>query len=395
MAEGMHPAGASGPSRKEDTGGALTVYFANWYTAEDSRVPVGSLPWDRLDGISHAFFKIVPKPGGYAVASTDPEADLDEGNPEAHFAQYAKCAGKHPGTEVLLSIGGWTACGRFSEMALTKEGRTSFIRSCMDILLAYPFLSGLDIDWEFPGCARGGGDGDEGNPVRGDDRTNYTRLLAELRGALDGTFGAGNRRLTVCACASVRILSEQDYASLHPYVDRINLMTYDLAGPWDSRTGHHAALYGGMSADTAVGYLRSCGVPERRIAIGCPLYGYGWRLPEPCENPVGRPAQSLPGSVPWHRLRQIEAAAVPMGIPGWHAGFDEQAKAAFLWNDDPSSPDYLVYYSYESVRSLEERIRYIRDMGLGGLIVWEAHGDGVRDGWPMLSRLSAGLHPGR
>ena len=391
MKKDTRPAGVPGAAPVEGARGRLTVYYPNWRTAEDGGVPVGSLPWDRLDGISHAFFKIVPRDGGYAAVSTAPEADLAENGPDAHFAQYAAHAVKHPGTEILLSVGGWTACGRFSEMALTKAGRASFIQSCTDLLRAHPFLSGLDIDWEYPGCARPGGEGDEGNPVRGDDRTNYTLLLSELREALDGTFGPGGRRLTVCACASVRVLAEQDYASLHPYVDRINLMTYDMAGPWDSRTGHHTALYGGTSADTAVRHLRACGVPARKIAIGSPLYGYGWRLSGPCGDPVGRPAESLPGTVPWHRLRLIEADACPAGVPGWHAGFDEGAQAAYLWNDDPSGREYLMYYSYENARSLDAKLRYIRETGLGGLIVWEAHGDGTREGWPMLSRMSEGL----
>ena len=196
----------------------VTVYFPNWNIYSDSRCDVNGLPWDRLDCVNHAFWEVVPQDGGFAVVSTDPWADTDPDNPVAHFPQYAECAEKYPDTKILISIGGWTDSGHFSEMALTAESRGSFIQSCLETLDTYPFLSGLDIDWEYPGVARDPEDeSDEGNPVVGDDRTNYTLLLKELREALDEHFGAGKKNLTVCAGASVGYsLSMQDYASLHP-----------------------------------------------------------------------------------------------------------------------------------------------------------------------------------
>ena len=336
-------------SRKEEPG--VTVYFPNWNIYSDSRCSVNGLPWERLDCVNHAFWEVVPKDGGFAVVSTDPWADTDPDNPEAHFPQYAECAEKYPDTKILVSIGGWTDSGHFSEMALTAENRGSFIQSCLETLDAWPFLAGLDIDWEYPGVARNPEDeSDEGNPVMGDDWTNYTLLLKELREALDAHFGPG-KILTVCAGASVGYsLCMQDYASLHPYVDRINLMTYDMAGPWKETTGHHTALLGDNSAEAAVQYLLDQGVPA-------------------------------------------EKSAVPEGTPGWHKGYDEQKAAAWLWNDDPDSPAYLTFHTYESAASLEAKLAYIKEHGLGGLIVWEVHGDSIDNDWPMITLMHNGLHP--
>ena len=370
----------------------LTVYFPNWNVYSDSQNQVKNLPWDRLDCVNHAFWKIVPKDGGYAIVSTDPWADTDEHNPNAHFPQYAEYAQKYPNVKILLSIGGWTCCGYFSEMALTRESRESFIQSCLDTLDAYPFFSGLDIDWEYPGEARKGGS-DEGNPVKGDDKTNYTLLLKELREALDHHFGKGEKLLTVCASGSVSTLSKQDYAALFPCVTRINLMTYDLAGSWNASTGHHAALYGSGSADTAVKYLQKQGVPASKIAIGTPLYSHGWKMNELGSTLVGAAAQSQGvGEQLWSGLHALEQSAVPEGTPGWHMGYDEAAKAAYLWNDDPESKDYLLFYSYESARSLDAKLTYINVHSLGGLIVWQAHGDDPALGWPMITRMWKGLH---
>ena len=353
------------------------AYFPNWNVYSDAAQQVKNLPWDQLDCVYHAFWKIEPKNGEYPIVSTDPWADTDENNPKAHFPQYAAAARQHPGVSVILSIGGWTCSGQFSQMALTKESRDSFIQSCLDVLDRYPFLAGLDLDWEYPGEARAD------NPVLGDDKANYTALLRELRAALDQHFGKGKKQLTVCAAGAVSILKKQDYAALFPYVDRVNLMTYDMTGSYNARTGHHTALYGSVSVDTAVKYLMNQGVPAAKIAIGSPFYGHGWRMNQITDDPVGVGAQGKSGTPLWRDLKKLEGAA------GWRAGYDESAQAAYLWNDDPASADYKIFYTYENERSLDAKIRYIRVHGLAGMIVWQTGGD---DGaYSMLTRVHQGL----
>ncbi len=370
----------------------LTVYFPNWNVYAGDGNQVKNLPWDRLDCVNHAFWKIVPRDGGYAITSTDPWADTDQSNPKAHFPQYAQCAKAYPHVKILLSIGGWTCSGYFSEMALTAESRASFIQSCLDTMDAWPFLSGLDIDWEYPGQARTGGAGDEGCPVKGDDKANYTLLLKELREALDVHFGPGQKLLTVCASGSASTLARQDYAALFPFVDRINLMTYDMAGSWSKSTGHHTPLYGAGSAETAVKYLQKQGVPAGKIAIGTPLYSHGWKMKKADGAIVGAAAQGLgSGDLNWSALHALELAGLPEGEPGWHTGLDEKAQAAYLWNDDPASPDYLTFYTYESAQSLEAKLRYIREHSLGGLIVWQIHGDSAELDWPMITQMAEAL----
>ena len=369
----------------------MTVYFPNWHIRSDDQAQVCLLPWDRVEGVNHAFWKAAPRDGGFALVPIDPWADFGPDNPHAHFPQYAACAERYPDKRILLSVGGWSACGSFSAMALTEESRASFIRSCLETLETWPFFSGLDIDWEYPGAARPAEGDNEGNPVLGDDKTNYTLFLKELREALDGRFGPGRKVLTVCASAGRRTLALQDYAALHPFVDRINLMTYDMAGPWDARTGHHTALYGRTSADSAVRWLLGQGVPAEKIAIGSPLYSHGWRMKEPSPDPVGAPARALKGGdLRWRELCLLERAAVPEGVPGWHAGYDAKAGAAWLWNDDPASEDFLTFYTYESAASLDAKLAYIREHRLGGLIVWEVHGDSMEDDWPMITRMHRG-----
>ena len=315
-------------------------------------------------------------------------------HPKGHFAQYARFKAQYPATEVLLSIGGWTYSGLFSKMSLTAESRAGFIQSCIEAIQAYPFLDGIDLDWEYPGIHRRATKADEGSPMVGDDWTNYTALLREMRAALDETFGQGVKRLTVCAPAAPSNLRKQDYPSLHPYVDAINLMTYDLATS-TKRTAHHSPLYGSNSAHTAVQFLLTVGVPAEKICIGTPLYNHGWKQVALDGQLIGAAASGANhgGDMLWETLARFEAEAVPDGTPGWHMGYDETAHGAYLWNDDPASPYYRNLLTYDSARSLDAKLEYIITQQLGGIIVWQAGGDDAAAGWPMITRMHQKLHP--
>ena len=157
-------------------------------------------------------------------------------------------------------------------------------------------------------------------------------------------------------------------------------------------TGHQSPLYGKSSADAAVEYLLSCGVPASRIAIGSPLYSHGWKMYRINDALVGAAAKSVAEDLVWNQLSELEQSSADIGTPGWHIGYDEGAEAAYLWNDDPESPDYLTFYTYDSARSLEAKLNYINERGLGGLIVWQVHGDSASDNWPMTTLMFDTLH---
>ena len=102
---------------------------------------------------------------------------------------------------------------------------------------------------------------------------NFLALLATVRIHLP----EDNYVVSVALPTAKSVLRLVDLEAVSGYIDMINLTTYDFAGPWSSKSGHHAQLYAmekdEMSGSSAVKYLMSHGVPARKILMGIPLYG--------------------------------------------------------------------------------------------------------------------------
>jgi chitinase len=143
-----------------------------------------------------------------------------------NFAALNSLKRENPSLTVLVSVGGWTWSGNFSDMALTRKSRNLFIESAVKFVQKYN-LDGLDIDWEYPGMA-----GDN-NRFRPDDRKNYTLLLKELRKRFDREEKSLGRHLvtSIATGASTDFLEHTEMAKVQGYVDTINLMSYDYYVP--------------------------------------------------------------------------------------------------------------------------------------------------------------------
>jgi GH18 family chitinase len=361
----------------------LAVYFPNWGTSANT---INNLPWDRITTLNYAFWEVLED---FTIADTDPTVT------DALFAALKQKSEAY-GVDVVISIGGWTKCGYFSDMAKNAENRAIFINSCLDVLEEYDWLAGIDIDWEYPGVYRAGSaDGsDQGNAVQADgsDGANYTALLQELHDALAAEYGDGAKKLTVCAPANPNnIVTEgeqvnQDLAAIHQYLDRINIMTYDFTGSYDPVTGHHSNLNTTETAEFSVKriveFFQGKGVPNGKINIGSPLYSHAWGgvNAEDAATAVNQPGGGGVGDVLWNTLKRMENSI------GWVKGYDETAQAAYLYNKDKKE-----YHTYDSERSLQAKLDYIDSEGLGGIIVWEATGDSADWGYPMLTQMSKGL----
>src|SRR5262249_14122871 len=162
---------------------------------------VGHIPAAKLTHVNYAFAKIGPT-GECALfdsyAAIDkfyPGDKWDAGFLRGNFHQLQILKQKHPHLKTLISVGGWTLSGPFSDVALTPASRSKFAKSCVAFATKYGF-NGVDIDWEYPV-----GGGLEGNKTRPEDKANYTLLLAELRQELDSQGKKDNKHylLTIAA----------------------------------------------------------------------------------------------------------------------------------------------------------------------------------------------------
>lgn len=429
----------------------VIVYYPNWYLdtkSADEGGEVGSIPWDSVTIINHAFFAPYPDDGtqesswerksmnldarkAFKCVSTMPKADFEDTEksryndlPRNHFSQYAEYASKYPDVKIMVSVGGWSRSGFFSEMVYTPEGRTSFISSCVDLMKEHSFISGIDIDWEYPAGSLDGqrypeNDDDEGCPIwssPAEDNENFKLLLSEMRSTFDKEFGEGQKLITACASSSTGwTLPCQDWPSWEPYLDYINIMTYDLAGKWAKVTGHQTPE---NLTKSAMAYFFNQKIDKTKLNLGSPMYPLwlkvaGDEMPKYVVNvPIDVNADMTEPisdtthtqlfekeSVTGYTYSVIDNVCVKGEDfdnsndgenRGWNAGFDDKAGAAYLYNNDPESPYYMWYATYENPLSLQRKIDLIKHYDLAGIIVWESTQDTKEH--LMIRRMYDGLN---
>ena len=217
-------------------------YFAEWGIYQRKYL-VTDIPAAKLTHVNYAFARIVDGKCAIvdAYAAVDrayPGDKWDPGEKRGNFKQLTLLRKKHPHLKTLISVGGWTLSGPFSDTALTEQSRQKFAASCVAFMLEHGF-DGVDVDWEYPG-----GGGLESNKTRPEDGRNFSSLLAELRRLLDQQGVKDKRKylLTIAAPAGPGTYKHIEIDKIHRHLDWINLMTYDFHGSWSELTNFSAPL---------------------------------------------------------------------------------------------------------------------------------------------------------
>lgn len=274
---------------------------------------------------------------------------------EKYFRFLPKLRAYNPKLNILLSTGGGNQIGH-GEATADEESLAAFVESTMEVVEKYGF-DGIDCDWEFPGYY--------GNK---EEKYQYTRLLTAYRRALD-CYGEKRGRkcfLTIAAAAGQWFLDDVEMEKVHPLLDFLNLMTYDLRG-WAQPTGHHTNLYEPKDAPVkfstheGVSLLLQAGVPAEKIVIGAAFYSRRWDGVKSQENHgLHQEAETIGDFGPHY----TEIALIYEKSPRFVKYFDETAKAPFLFDGDS-------FISYDDPRSLSYKAQYVRENGLGGMMYWE------------------------
>ena len=396
------------------------MYYGDWsiWGGQKNFYPK-DIPADQLTHLNFAFLDFNAQgqlqftDKGAAVESAVGESSASYGSANSGILNaFQELKNNNPNLKIGVSLGGWSKSGDFSAIASNASTRATFVKNVM-AFIKYTNMDFVDVDWEYPGNHRlpdkCDNTNDEGTTqATAADKANYILLLQDLRNALDKQGKDLNKtyELSVALPASVAKVNEGiDVAKLFNIVDFANIMTYDMAGAWDNFSGHQAALYtnpnspskgDGLSVDESVNYYISQGAKADKIVIGACYYTRGWEKvsndgPD-ANNPglfgsaavVNKDAdfKETPGALNEAPLKDGEGGRcggvwsynalneLKTKYPGLKEYWDDSAKAPYLYNESTGA-----FFTYDNVRSIQEKAKYVKEHNLGGMIAWMASQD--------------------
>ena len=280
--------------------------------------------------------------------------NVDDARDSATIKALVKLKSKNPELKVLLSLGGWGGCAPCSEVFSTAPNRKAFAASVKE-LNQYFGTDGIDLDWEYPTIP-----GHPGHRYAPEDKENFTSLVNELR----KTMGK-KQEISFAAGGFPKFLEQSvDWKKVMEAVNRVNVMTYDLVGGYDTITGHHTPLYStGLqkeSTDQAVNYLISIGVPANKIVIGAAFYARVWENVENINNGLGQKGK-FKSFIAYRTFPQVLSEET-----GYQLFWDSTAHAPYRYNASKK-----LFATHDDEKSIAEKTRYVMDKKLEGIMFWE------------------------
>lgn len=284
------------------------------------------------------------------------------------------------GVKVMASVGGWSMCKHYPEVAADPAKRAKFVANCKD-LIAMGF-DGIDFDWEYPN--------DPGMNIEhysAADYNNFAQLAEEVRAGI-----GSSKLITACFSAVPSKLQGFNWTRLNGVLNYIDMMTYDYNGGWSNKAGHNAPLYDypgmefpGFSLNGTVQGLKSLGVNLSKVTLGAPFYGRGvvcsgtaalngattkrQETVQPdgpvqtCADYTNWAKDLWDGTPPYSEILQATGSG-----SGWTEYWDDNAKVPYKVKGN-------YFLSFDNERSIEAKAQFIKDQGLAGVIVWQVYGD--------------------
>jgi len=371
---------SSSPSKK-----VAQTWFPGWTT---STFPPEAVSWEKYSVVTFAFVVTTPGISDLAVAEED-QATLRK------LVQY----GHANKTSVTVSIGGWTGSRFFSSAVATEANRTAFVNAINKIVKEYN-LDGVDIDWEYPnkqgiGC----------NTISTEDTANFLEFLKALRAS------ELSKDAIVTAATSIKPFMDasgnpsQSVAEFAKYLSWIEIMNYDVWGPWSPTTGPVGPLDDSCVPSTqaegsAVSALKAwtdAGLPKNQIVLGVPAYGYGYLVNTTSAFKSGSKTELAGSYVPYVKPATTGASSVDV------CGITEPASSIYDFSaivatglldcsglPNHGVPNYFdtcsqspsiydtktgIWYEYDDPRSYKAKGEFIAKQGLKGFAMWDAGSD--------------------
>ncbi len=269
----------------------------------------------------------------------------------------------NPSLKVVLSLGGWGGCETCSDVFASRKNSKEFAKGFKKVT-DYFKTDGIDLDWEYPAVS-----GFPGHKYAPEDRQHFTRLVKFLRQSL-----GKNAEVSFAAGVSKKVMeSGMEWKKVMKIADRVNLMTYDLAGQGTPNSAHHTLLYSTpqqpVSTDYAVQYLLNLGIPANKIVVGAAFYGKIWENVPDTSNGLYQPAK-FKSTVQYKTLASRYTPA-----QGFNYHWHDLAKAPYLYN-----PSQKLFVTYDNKRSVQTKTQYVIDKKLSGIMFWQLTEDTFEDG---------------
>jgi chitinase len=345
----------------------VSAYYAGWtqgcsYIGNDGYLKAEEIDYDAVSHIFH--FAIEPNLNGSIDTSIN---CISSANSEA-AVQSAHANGK----KILISVGGWDTEAQFLS-ATKNSNRSTFIDNLINFMVSRGY-DGIDIDWE---------------PISSSSASQYSIFITELKEAL---YETGPDFLLTTAVMWQPSL----FAQLQDKFDQINIMTYEMSGPWPGWiTWHNGAIYDGWvsfpstgepvpSANGDVDEFLQAGVQPEKLGIGIEFQGTVWS--GGTGTPTGgvtAPGQSWTSAPSTEMISYYEIMDTYYNPQNY--AWDDDAMAAYLSIDNAGSLNDK-FISYDNETSCQEKINYVREKGIGGVIIFELAG-GWRPAEPVPDKL--------
>ena len=278
----------------------------------------------------------------------------------------------HPQLKIMVSIGGWGGCAPCSELFASAAHRNMIAKTTVELFKQYG-IDGLDLDWEYPAI-----EGYPGHKFDSTDKNNFTELVKALRKEM------GNKYLISFAAGGFISYLERsiDWNAVMPYIDFVNLMTYDLVGGYSMVTGHHTPLAddspGQESVKKCVDWLLNKKIPPGKLVIGAACYARVWENVADTNHGLYQPGKFLRG-VSFKDFDDYFSDST-----GFIYYWDEKTKAPWRYNASKK-----LFATFDDEHSIQEKTKFILRKKLGGIMFWQLMDDKASEG--MVDLIERGL----
>ncbi len=318
------------PNARIDDGRHVTAYV----TYYGSLIPDASI----ITHINYAFAEL------YMVDGVYQKFDLQ--GSKTRWQNILNLKKTYPQLKICLSFthgvvnSGNKQGGSFSALCKSEDNMKRFAEDCLKFCQDNG-IDGIDLDWEYPGLSWSGAACDVSC-----DTDNYVKLVKQLKETLGDKYTvsyAGYCSDKIAVTGGYRYI---DIAGMDPYVDFVNIMTYDL----DAAPHHHSALSDTRAykdCNRAVNAYLNAGVSPSKLVLGVPFYGR-------------HSFSTSPTALTYKSILNMDAKTYRRNK------WDAIANCPYV-----ETMQGVFFMGYDNPKSIATKGAWVRQKGMAGLMYWE------------------------